>query len=219
MSAPLGLISPIPAPAIKQRWCATLAMVRAMESRILEVVVNFEALPAFGKDETVNIVIESPRGSTLKLKYDPDLEAFSLSRPLVEGVMYPYDWGFVPSTLASDGDPLDAMVLWSHSSFPGVVLVCRLIGTLGVEQNSKRQPGRRERNDRVLALPVAAPGYAAIQDVSDLAQRTRDEIESFFLASTALEHKDIKFLGWSGAGAAYELVKAACKSALARVDG
>jgi len=74
-------------------------------------------LPAFGPGESVHVVVESPRGSNLKLKYDPQLQLFTLSRPLINGLTFPYDWGFVPSTQASDGDPFDAMVLWDQSSF------------------------------------------------------------------------------------------------------
>ena len=148
----------------------------------------------------------------MKLKYDPTLEAFTLSRPLPEGLVYPYDWGFVPSTLASDGDPLDALVVWDRASFPGVVLTCRLIGVLAVEQNSKRQPGRREQNQRLIALPVEAPRHA-IKSVDDLPARVKEEIESFFTASTAFEKKDLRFGGWSGVRAAYNLVKKSAKSA------
>jgi inorganic pyrophosphatase len=156
--------------------------------------MNYTTLPAFGPDQTVNIVIESPRGSTVKLKYDATLEAFTLSRPLTEGLIYPFDWGFVPSTHAADGDPVDAMVVWDRSSFPGVVLACRLIGVLAVEQNSKRRAGERERNDRLVALPLEAPRYASIKDVDDLPARLREEIEAFFLASTAFEKKDLTSL-------------------------
>ena len=140
--------------------------------------------------------------------YDATIEAFTLSRPLTEGLMYPFDWGFVPSTRAADGDPVDAMVVWDRSSFPGVVLPCRLIGVLVVEQNSKRRVGERERNDRLVALPLEAPRYASIKDVDDLPARLREEIELFFRASTSLEKKDVRFQGWSDAAAAYALLKA-----------
>jgi inorganic pyrophosphatase len=169
-------------------------------------VMNYAKLPAFDSNHAVNVVVESPRGSTVKLKYDASIEAFTLSRPLAEGLAYPYDWGFVPSTCEADGDPLDAMVVWDRASFPGVVLPCRLIGVLAVEQNSKQRPGDRERNDRLIAVPVNAPRYASITSVDDLPARLREEIESFFVASTAFEQKDLTFGGWSAANAAYELL-------------
>jgi inorganic pyrophosphatase len=175
--------------------------------------MNFLTIPAFDSTNAVHVVVESPRGSTVKLKYDPDLEAFTISRPLPEGLVYPYDWGFVPSTRASDGDPLDVMVLWDRPSFPGVVLACRLIGVLAVEQNSKQRTGQRERNDRLIAMPLDAPRYASIQGVDDLPARVRAEIEAFFVASTAFERKDLTFGGWSGASAAFDLVKASAHPA------
>src|SRR6185436_14449544 len=96
-------------------------------------------------------------------------------------------------TCAADGDPLDGMVVWDRPSFPGVVLACRLIGVLAVEQNSKQKPGHRERNDRLIALPLDAPHYASIEGVDDLPARVKKEIESFFMASTAFEKKDLAF--------------------------
>lgn len=176
--------------------------------------MNYLTLPSFASSDAVHVVVESPRGSTVKLKYDPELEAFALSRPLPEGLVYPYDWGFIPSTRASDGDPLDVMVVWDRPSFPGVVLTCRLLGVVGAEQNNKQHPERRERNDRLIALPLDAPRQASIEGVDDLPVRMREELESFFLATVAFEHKDLVFRGWSGVSAAYDLVR----SSLARSD-
>jgi inorganic pyrophosphatase len=105
-------------------------------------------LPALREDGAVNVVVESPRGSSAKFKYEGGV--FMLWRPLPAGLVYPHDWGFIPSTRMADGDPLDAMVLWEGVSYPGVVIPCRLIGVLRVEQNRKSSPGR-ERNDRVIA--------------------------------------------------------------------
>jgi inorganic pyrophosphatase len=164
-------------------------------------------LSAFGADGTVQVVVESPRGSGLKLKYDPQRGVFTLSRPLIKGLTYPYDWGFVPSTRGPDGDPIDAMVLWDEQSFPGLVLACRLVGALAAEQNSKHHSGTRERNDRLLAVPVVAPRFETIRDVGDVSRRLREELEVFFMASTAFEGKELKLLGWSDASAAMEIVK------------
>jgi inorganic pyrophosphatase len=170
--------------------------------------MNYSTLATHPSKQSVHVVVESPRGSTIKLKYDPSLEAFTLSRPLPTGMVFPFDWGFVPSTRASDGDPVDAVVLWDHASFPGVVLACRLIGVLAVEQNNKKHPTKRERNDRVFAVPIDAPQLASLESVTELPRRTQREIEAFFVASTAFENKALKFLGWSGPAAAKKLVQA-----------
>lgn len=144
----------------------------------------------------------------MKLKYDPALQAFTLSRPLPAGIVYPHDWGFVPGTAAADGDPLDAIVVWDGTSYPGVVLGCRLLGVLEVEQNNRKDPRKRERNDRLIAVPINAPRPAGLGSVDDLPERVRKELEAFFAASTVFEHKDLAFLGWRDPITAYELVRA-----------
>jgi inorganic pyrophosphatase len=170
------------------------------------------AVPAFGQDQSVHVVVESPKGSTSKFKYDSDLNAITLSRPLSHGLAYPHDWGFVPSTIAEDGDPLDVMVLWDGVSYPGVVLACRLIGVLLVEQTNT-ESGARERNDRLAALPVTAPRYADILSVDDLPHRVRLDLEHFFKAAVVFENKDLTLIGWAGPSAAAELVDAAARRA------
>jgi inorganic pyrophosphatase len=164
------------------------------------------ALPSRDASRAVHVVIESPRGSQVKLKYTPALGAFVLSRPLALGVTYPYDWGFVPGTRADDGDPLDAMVLLDAATFPGVVVACRPLALLEIEQNAKQ--GGRQRNDRIIARPAAAhrPEIA-------LTARVRDELVAFFLAATLLEGKDLRVLGWRDADAAEALIDRASSHA------
>jgi len=173
--------------------------------------MNFDRIPAVEGD-VVHVVVESPRGSALKMKYEETWQVMSISRPLPAGVIYPYDWGFIPSTIAPDGDPLDAMVLWDVASFPGVVLRCRAIAVLYVEQNKINfDPAVRVHNDRVLLVPVEARREAAMTDLASIPPRMRAELEHFAGAATALEGKDILVTGWGGAAEAVELVRHASR--------
>jgi inorganic pyrophosphatase len=152
------------------------------------------------------VVVESPRGSAVKFKFDPTHQVMTLSRPLTLGMSYPYDWGFVPSTHAPDGDPLDAFVMWEGVSYPGVVLTCRAVGVLKVEQNS-RTSERRERNDRIAVLPTKAPRFDAVRTVFDFTERARRELQEFFQAAVALESRDLRILGWGGPADAVALIR------------
>jgi inorganic pyrophosphatase len=96
-------------------------------------------------DGVLRVVVEAPKGSTVKLTYDPELRTFCVSRGFPMGTAYPYDWGFIPSTKAEDGDPLDVLVIHDAGTYPGLALRCRPIGVLEVLQNSN---GKKERNDR-----------------------------------------------------------------------
>ena len=171
--------------------------------------MNLARIPTFAGDSVFHVVVEAPRGSTLKLKYEPEWEAMSVSRPLPLGVTFPFDWGFVPSTLAADDDPLDAMLLWDVASYPGVVVRCRAIGVLYVEQNrTSHDASVRVHNDRVLCIPVEARRERGLADVAALPARVRQELEQFTMAATALEGKDVRISGWGDAAAALALVAA-----------
>src|ERR1700746_38958 len=114
-------------------------------------MVNLLKLPARSKRGDVHVVVETTRGSAAKLEYDPDLEVFTLSKALMLGLTYPYDWGFIPSTKGEDGDPIDALVLHDTATARGLVLKCKIIGVLEVLQSEKGKRGIR--NDRLIAVP------------------------------------------------------------------
>ena len=101
--------------------------------------------PGVSAEDSVNVIIETPKGSRNKFKYDPDLRMFKLSKVLPEGMVFPYDFGFVPSTKGEDGDPVDVLVLADEPTFPGCLLECRLVGVLEAEQEEKKN-GRRTQD-------------------------------------------------------------------------
>ena len=166
------------------------------------------ALPAYRDDGLVNVIVETPKGSIAKFKFDGASGLMMLSRPLPSGVAYPYDWGYIPGTRAADGDPLDTIVIWEGASFPGILIPCRLVSVLRVEQTN-RESGNRERNDRVLAVPAKAPRLQAVQGLGDVSERLRTELEHFFQAAVAFEGKDVSMLGWGDMDDAAATVKAA----------
>jgi inorganic pyrophosphatase len=169
------------------------------------MTTDLTRVPLRGKNGSFHVVVESPQGATVKLKYEPKLGAFTVSKPLVHGLRYPFDWGFVPSTEAPDGDPLDALVYWDQSTYPGVVLPCRALGVLKVDEKKKRGTGR-QRNDRLLVVPIIAARAENLSSLQDLSRRERQELEHFFTAAVAFADKDVRILGWEGAEAAEKMV-------------
>jgi len=163
-------------------------------------------LGAFDQAGVLQVIVESPRGATLKMKFDDAIGMFRVQRPLPSGFTYPCDWGFVPGTRAADGDPVDAFVWWDQSSFPGAVIGARPVAVLRVEQKNRRS-GARERNDRLLTVPEGIPAYAHIRNLDDVPQRIRDELAHFFSVVVAFEGKELKLLGWGDASEAIELVR------------
>ncbi len=169
---------------------------------------NFINLPPFAEQGDVYAVIETPRGSRAKFSYDPKLETFTLSKSLLTGLTYPYDWGFVPSTKADDGDPIDIMVIHDAETFPGMVLTCRVIGVLQIEQKRK---GKGERNDRLFAVPRRSHSELGLRHVRDIARPLQQELEKFFIATDELEDKKLQIIGWKGPKVALQTIKDAAK--------
>jgi inorganic pyrophosphatase len=167
-------------------------------------MTRLHRLPTWADKKRVYAVVETPRGNRAKLAYDPKLDAFTLSKPLFAGLTYPYDWGFIPSTKAQDGDPLDALIIHEAATYPGVVLSCKPIGVIEIVQI---KAGKKERNDRIFVVPDRSPFEGDLQDIRHLPARAIEELERFFEATNALEKKELKFNGWHGPAKAIKIIK------------
>lgn len=170
--------------------------------------MKLTSLPARDSDGNLNVVVESPRGARVKLKYEPEPGIFKFSRPLVLGIAYPYDWGFVPSTRAEDGDPLDAMIYHDVATFPGVVVPCRAIGVVKLVQKEPKTPKRR--NDRLIVVPAHEERW---DDATKLEARVREELEQFFRIVVLMTAKKVHIEGWAGPKLAARLVAEASRRA------
>src|ERR1700691_3575290 len=130
--------------------------------------------PILKKDGMLQVIVETPKGSRNKFSFDPDQEIFSLKKVLPAGMDFPYDFGFLPRTLADDGDPLDVLLLMDEPAFPGIAVQSRLIGGIEGEQIDGK---KRVRNDRLVAVAAANHMYADIRNLEDLPRRFVNELE------------------------------------------
>jgi inorganic pyrophosphatase len=136
-------------------------------------------LPTFNEETgDVTAVIETPKDSPNKYDFDERCGAFRLASVMPKGSYFPYDFGFIPSTLGEDGDPLDVLVLMDDPAPVGCVLSIRLIGAIEAKQQEKE--GEWERNDRLIAVAIAAHTHAHVQHIDELRPHLLDEIEAFF---------------------------------------
>jgi inorganic pyrophosphatase len=152
----------------------------------------------------LRVVIETPKGSRNKFAFEPKDRVFELKKVLPAGMTFPYDFGFVPSTKADDGDPVDVLVLMDEPAFPGCVLTCRPIGVIEGEQGDK---GKKERNDRIIAVEKDAHSWADIRTIADLGKQFCQQLEEFFVNYHRLSEEKFRVLGGKGPDAARKLVK------------
>lgn len=150
-------------------------------------------------------VIETPKGSRNKYAYDPESDAFALATVLPEGMSFPFDFGFIPSTLAADGDPVDVLVLLDAPVPPGCILECRLLGVIEARQKEKGKPWIR--NDRLIAVARHARAHNAVKALRELPRPTLRDIEAFFVDYNRLDDKKFRPLGVHGPHRAEKLVR------------
>jgi inorganic pyrophosphatase len=151
-------------------------------------------LAAFDDEtECWHAVIETPQGSHHKFDFDPELCCFILKKTLPQGMTFPLDFGFIPSTLADDGDPIDVLVVLDFPAQLGALVKVRLVGAIQAEQ--KEKGGNWERNDRLIAVAAHSDTLADIKSLNDLRPRQLDQLIQFFEQYNKLEGKQFRPVG------------------------
>jgi inorganic pyrophosphatase len=153
------------------------------------------------------VIIETPKGSRNKYTYDPASGLFLMSGVLAAGASFPYDFGFLPSTLGDDGDPLDVLVLMDEPVYPGIVLDVRIVGAIEAQQTEKN--GDVVKNDRLVAVSIKSHLYGEVTELDDLAETLVDEIEHFFISYNVFKGKKFDPTSRCNAAEAHELVESA----------
>jgi inorganic pyrophosphatase len=160
---------------------------------------------------TLICVVEIPKGSRNKYEYDPQLGGIKLDRFVSASVVYPTDYGYVPETLAPDGDALDVLICVSEPTFPGCVVETRVIGLF--KMSDEKGP-----DDHIVCVPCNDPGWTPLRDVDDIPTQLRNEISHFFTVYKDLDsdrHSDVK--GWDDRARALETIEAARQAFLDRL--
>ncbi|BDA39823.1 inorganic diphosphatase [Candidatus Atelocyanobacterium thalassae] len=166
--------------------------------------MDLKLIPAQPKSGLVNILVEIPAGSKNKYEFDKNMQSFTLDRALHTSVHYPYDYGFIPNTVAENGDPLDAMVIMDQPTFPGCVIASRPIGMLEIVDG-------KEYDQKILCIPDRDIRYTYVKSLNDINVHRLNEIAEFFRTYQNLEKKTIKILGWKNVAAVSSLIEKCIK--------
>jgi inorganic pyrophosphatase len=153
----------------------------------------------------LNVIIETPKGSRNKFDYDEERGLFKLGGVLPAGAVFPFDFGFVPSTTGGDGDPLDVLLLMDEPAFTGCLVMTRPIGVIEAEQTER--DGETTRNDRLIAIASEARAHRDVRSLQKLNETLIDEIEHFFISYNEVKGKQFKPLGRFGPKRATRLVE------------
>jgi inorganic pyrophosphatase len=154
-------------------------------------------------------IIETPKGSRNKFDYDPESNLFKLGGLLPEGMMFPFDFGFIPSTLGDDGDPLDVMVLMDAPAHVGCLMEVRIIGIIEAEQT---EDGKTESNDRLLGVAVHSYNHESLESINDVNSSLLDQVEAFFVSYNKQRGKKFKVTGTGGPQKAIRFLKAGIRA-------
>ena len=162
--------------------------------------------PGPNPPEVVHVVVEIPKGGRNKYEYDPARGMFVLDRVLYSAVHYPAEYGFIPGTLADDGDAIDVLVMTTQPTFTGCLLEARPVGML-------RMRDEKGEDEKVLAVPTADPNYDGIRELAHIAPHFLREVEHFFRVYKDLERKAVETFGWEPRGVAERTITAAIAAA------
>jgi inorganic pyrophosphatase len=156
------------------------------------------------KNCTCRAIIETPKGSRNKFDYDPNSGLFMLAGLLPEGMSFPFDFGFIPSTLGEDGDPLDMLVLMDAPAHVGCLIDVRIVGIIEATQSEK---GKTERNDRLLGVAVHSYNHENLQSIDDVSKTLLDQVGEFFVSYNKQRGKKFTISGTNGPKRAIKFLK------------
>jgi inorganic pyrophosphatase len=166
------------------------------------------SLEAFAESGDLNILIDTPKGSRNKFKYDEKHGLYKLSGVLPTGASFPFDFGFVPATGGDDGDPLDVLLLMDAPAFVGCLVEARLIGVIEAEQT---EDGNTVRNDRLIAVAIKSRNHRDVNSLDDINEHLLEEIVHFFVSYNESKGKVFEPLGQFGPARARRLVSEGMK--------
>jgi inorganic pyrophosphatase len=161
------------------------------------------------KKSTCRAIIETPKGCRNKFDYDPESNLFMLGGLLPEGMMFPFDFGFIPSTLGEDGDPVDILVLMDAPAHVGCLIEVRIIGIIMAEQT---EDGKTEANDRLLGVAIHSYDHEDLESIEDISKTLLDQLEAFFISYNKQRGKKFKVTGTGGPKKALRFLKAGMKA-------
>lgn len=178
-----------------------------MSSPALNPLIDLKAFDS--KTGTLNAIVDTPKGSRNKFKYDGESQIFKLGGTLPLGTVFPFDFGYIPSTKGEDGDPLDVLILMDEPAFAGCLVPAKLIGVIEAEQT---ESGETAKNDRLIAVAADSHNHSHIRFLDDLNSNLVHEIERFFVSYNTTKGKKFDVLGRRGPERAVELVNKGVKA-------
>src|ERR1044071_3796289 len=182
-----------------------MMMATKFRVRNLRIICHMKLPSPFIKGtDNLNVIIETPKGSRNKYAFDPETGLFQLKKALPAGLVFPFDFGFVPNSKADDGDPMDVLVLTDAPTFPGCLVDCKILGVVKVEQEEEGKP---IRNDRVIAVHLDSRQYASLPNLDEIEDSLLKEIINFFASYNQVSEDVFKPLGNGNAGEAIALIK------------
>ena len=140
----------------------------------------------------ISIIIETPKGSTLKYDLDKKSGRYKVGKFLPLGMSFPYDFGYVPDTLGEDGDPLDVIIISEYGTFPGCLMDVRIIGCMAAKQSKKAGDKTMIKNDRYIAVPELSLTFKSITDIKELSDEIYRELKDFFCNYNRIAGKEFK---------------------------
>lgn len=161
------------------------------------------------KKRSCKAIIETPKGRRNKFSYDPDFCLFKLGGLLAEGLSFPFDFGFIPSTLGDDGDPLDVMVLMDEPAHVGCLLDVRIIGVIEAEQT---EDGKTTVNNRLIGVSLHSYNHEDVSSIDEVNQSILDQVDEFFVSYNKSRGKRFKVKGRRGPKRAAELLEQGIKA-------